>query len=243
MTTVGSSSGPGVPGWDGRRPGAAVAAAGVAGVVPAGRTSRSAFVMWRRVTSSECPKTAAPTADTTEASAAPVRVPATPSREPITAAVTAAAVLATIWVTDNPNLLSPSWSPAAVAAADPTAAPVVAGGIFWVAGSGVTRRGPGTGVRSDAIISEVSRVRCRLPVDDPSVGRCRPTAHQRQPTTGTSRPGVRFGSGAGPHTAPPTRPGAQRARSTRVPRPGPAAGVTPRFADGVRQMLSPRCPT
>jgi len=53
-------------------------------------------------------------------------------------------------------------------------------------------------------MSEVSRVRCRLPVDDasvgrPPVGRGGPTALQRQPTTGTSRPGVRFGSGAGPH--------------------------------------------
>jgi hypothetical protein len=75
-------------------------------------------------------------------------VPATPSREPITAAVTAAAVLATIWMTDRPNLLSPSWSPTAVVAADPaaTAVPVVAavaGAIFWVAGSGVTRREAG----------------------------------------------------------------------------------------------------
>ena len=55
MTTVGSSSGPGVPGWDGRRPGAAAVAAGVGAVVPAGRTSRSALVMWRRVTSRERP--------------------------------------------------------------------------------------------------------------------------------------------------------------------------------------------
>ena len=59
MTTVGSPSGPGTLGWDGRRPatagvaGAAVAApAGADGVVP-GRTSRSALAILRRVTSRE----------------------------------------------------------------------------------------------------------------------------------------------------------------------------------------------
>src|SRR5664279_3749252 len=141
--------------------------------------------MWRRVTSSECPKTAAPTPDTTDASAAPVRVPATPSREPITAAVTAAAVLATIWMTDRPNLPAPPWSLTAVAAADPAVPPVaavaaVAGVIFRVGGSGGARRGtgerPGRGGWSRAVIEEVSRVRCRPPVDGASVGRYGPTA-------------------------------------------------------------------
>jgi hypothetical protein len=59
MTTVGSSD-PGTVGRDDRRPATAgvsaaavVAAAGVAGVASAGRTSRSALVTWRRVTSRE----------------------------------------------------------------------------------------------------------------------------------------------------------------------------------------------
>jgi hypothetical protein len=54
MTTVGSSSGRGVPRGDGHRPGTSVVAA-PAGVVSAGRTSRSAFDMWRRVTSRDRP--------------------------------------------------------------------------------------------------------------------------------------------------------------------------------------------
>ena len=60
MTTVGSSSDAGTVGRDDRRPATAgvsravvVAPAGVAGGAPAGRTTRSALVMWRRVTSSE----------------------------------------------------------------------------------------------------------------------------------------------------------------------------------------------
>jgi hypothetical protein len=60
MTTVGSSSGPGTLGRDGRRPAATgvagaagVAPAGVAGVASPGRTSRSALVTRRRVTSRE----------------------------------------------------------------------------------------------------------------------------------------------------------------------------------------------
>jgi hypothetical protein len=202
------------------------------------------------VTSAPLPR--APTADTTEASAAPVRVPATPSREPISAAVTAAAVLATIWMTDRPNLLSPSWSPIAVVAADPEAAAVpvvaaVAGVIFWVAGSGVTRREagerPGTGVRSCAFMSEVSRVRCRLPVVDPSVGRCGPTAHQRQPSLG--RPGP--GSGSGPvrdlTPAPPTGPrGASTFRSGSTARRAAMKPSRPGAARGSRAP-SPRTDT
>jgi len=142
-------------------------------------------------------------------------VPATPSREPISAAVTAAAVLATIWMADSPNPPSPSWSPTAAAAADPSAAAdpavaVVAGAIFWVAGSGVTRRETGersrTGVRSGAIISEVSRVRCRVPGDDPSGGDPSSGGAGRQHTSAPARhgdvpAGARFGSGARPHTA------------------------------------------
>jgi hypothetical protein len=55
MTIVGSSYSPGGDGWDAHGPAAPVAALGVAGVAPAGRTSRSAFVIWRRVISSEWP--------------------------------------------------------------------------------------------------------------------------------------------------------------------------------------------
>src|SRR6478609_7862335 len=75
----------------------------VAVPVPVPRTCRTARFTCLRVNRIEWPKIAPPTTEITEASPAPITVPATPSLEPTTAAVTAAATLAATWVAYRVN--------------------------------------------------------------------------------------------------------------------------------------------
>ena len=121
---------------------------------------------------------------------------------------------------------------------------MVAGGIFWVGGSGVARRRAtgersGRGGGSGAVIGEVSRV----------VGR-RSTADRSIRAYSTSSPGCGSGPGAGPHTTtrtPEPVAGASPITPGRAERPGSADRRAPRpprgGGGGSLGMIGPSRPT